>query len=331
MMKLLLFSFFFSFQSFAYIPTVESLFRHGSNPDVTANGVSITFMVKRVEASDKNSENSDVSLLAENKKEDFYKLFFTRVNNDLMKVAQTRYANNTFSEASLMEKIYYPSFTNFTIKATPEESEKGLFHAMLRSMIFNDGEFLVSYLNALGAPVKLNNEILNRSKIELLASYKQYLVALNKDRTARKTEVNPLKPEDPTAREREEVIMAEPMYVDMNQVKLSRENDQMAWLITAGPFEAVVSYKNRDIQKIKFKSQNGELEMICKDHWLANGTHSLPRFIMIKDFKGENYHVEILNLRHYLEKEIDIINRLKKWDSLLKGKESLDPKPAFVL
>jgi len=25
------------------------------------------------------------------------------------------------------------------------------------------------------------------------------------------------------------------------------------------------------------------------------------------------------------------VNRLKKWDGLLKGKESIDPKPVFVL
>jgi hypothetical protein len=331
MMKLSLFLVLFCSQALAYVPTVESLFRHGSNPEITANGVTITFLVKRIEASEKNTESGDVSLLVENKKEDFYKLFFTKVNDEVMKVAQTRYANNTFSESSLMEKVYFPSFSNFTIKATPEESEKGLFHAMLRSMIFNDGEFLVNYLKALGVPVKLNSEILNREKIELLASYKQYLAALNKDRTARKTEINPLKPEDPAARDKAEAIMSEPMYVDMKQVKLSRENDQMAWLISAGTFEGVVSYRNRDLQKIKFKSQSGELEMICKDYWLANGTHSLPRFIMIRDFRGENYQVEILNLRHYLEKEVDLINRLKKWDSLLKGKESLDPKPAFVL
>ena len=71
--------------------------------------------------------------------------------------------------------------------------------------------------------------------------------------------------------------------------------------------------------------------MICKDDWLANGSHSLPRYILVKDYKGELFQVEILNLRHYLEKESDIVSRLKKWDSLLKGKESLEPKPSFVL
>lgn len=331
MIKLILAALFLSSSVFAYVPTVESLFRHGSNPDVTANGVTITFVVKKIEAVAKDTPKSEESLLNESKAEDFYKMFFTRLNSDITKVAQTRYSNNTFSEASLMEKDYYPNFTAYTIKGSAEESEKGIFQGMLRSMIFNDGAFLVNYLKTLGVPVKLNSEIINRQKVEYLAQYKQYLVAINKDRTARKTEVNPLKPDDAAQRDKIDRVMNEPMYVDQKQVKLSRENAQMAWLITAGPFEAVISDKMREIQKIKYRSQMGDYEIICKDYWLANGTHALPRFILVKDYKGETYQIEITNLRHYLEKEADLVNRLKKWDSLLKGKESNEPKPPFLL
>lgn len=331
MIKLILATLFLSSSVFAYVPTVESLFRHGSNPDVTANGVAITFVVKKIEAVAKEAPKGEESLLHESKAEDFYKMFFTKMGTEAMKVAQTRYANNTFNEASLMEKHYYPNFTAFTIKGTPEESEKGIFQGMLRSMVFNDGSFLVNYLKTLGVPVKLNSEIINRQKVEYLASYKQYLLAVNKDRTARKTEANPLKPENSSEREKVDRVMNESMYVDQKQVKLSRENAEMAWLITAGPFEAVVSDKMREIQKIKYKSQMGEFEIICKDYWLANGTHALPRYILVKDYKGETFQIEITNLRHYLEKEVDLVNRLKKWDSLLKGKESNDPKPPFLL
>lgn len=330
MMKLALAALFVSSSVFAYVPTVESLFRHGSNPEVTANGVSITFVVKKIEVGTKSS-GSDVSLLNETKSEDFYKMFFTKVSNDVMKVAQTRYENNTFNEASLQEKVYFPNFTAFTIKGSPEESEKGLFQGMLRSMIFNDGAFIVNYLKTLGVPVKLNSEIINRQKVEYLASYKQYLVAINKDRNARKTAQNPLKPDDAVAREKIDNIMNEPMYVDQKQVKLSREDGEMAWLVSAGQFEAVISYKNREIRKLKYRSQLGDYEILAKEYWLANGTHALPRYILVKDYKGENFQIEVLNLRHYLEKEVDLVNRLKKWDSLLKGKESLDPKPPFVL
>jgi hypothetical protein len=317
--------------AFAYVPTVESLFRHGSNPDVTANGVNLTFVVKKIDLSTKEVSKGESLLLNESKSEDFYKLFFTRVNKDVFKVAQTRYSNSSFSESSLLEKIYFPNFTSYTNKNSAEESEKGIFQGMLISMIFNDGAFLVNYLKSLSVPVKLNNEIINRQKVTNLASYKQYLTAINKDRTSKKTEINPLKPEDPAARDRIDAVMNEPMYVDQHQVKLSRENGEMAWLISAGSFEAVVSYKDREIQRIKYKSQLGDYEISCKEPWLANGTHALPRYIVIKDYKGEIFRVEILNLRHYIEKESELINRLKKWDGLLRGKESIEPKPSFVL
>ncbi len=331
MMKSLVFLLLMITSAYAYVPTVESLFRHGSNPDVTANGVNLTFVVKKIDLSTKKATKGETSLLNESKSEDFYKMFFTRINKDVFKVAQTRYSNSTFSESSLLEKIYFPNFTSFTNKSSVEETEKGIFQGMLISMIFNEGAFLINYLKSLPVPVKLNSEIINRQKVTSLASYKQYLIAINKDRSSKKTEINPLKPEDPIAREKVDAVMNEPLYVDQHQVKLSRENGEMAWLISAGSFEAVVSYKDREIQRIKYKSQLGDYEISCKEHWLANGTHALPRYIVIKDYKGEIFQVEILNLRHYIEKESELINRLKKWDGLLKGKESVEPKPSFVL
>ena len=331
MIKLIIALFLLSSNTFSYVPTAESLFRHGSNPDVTANGVALTFAIRKIDAIPKTDAKIDVSLLNETKSDDYYKMFYTKIGQDVWKVAQTRYENPSFSEASLLEKHYFPNFTSFTIKGSAEESEKGIFQGMLISMIFNDGTFLINYLKSLGIPVKLNNEIINRQKVTYLASYKQYLFAINKDRTSRKNEVNPLKPEDPVLREKVDLAMNEPMYVDQKQVKLSRENGEISWLLNAEPFEAVISYKDKEIQRIKYKTQLGEYEIICKDYWLANGSQSLPRYILVKDFKGEMLQVEILNLRHYLEKESDIVARLKKWDAILKGKESLEPKPPFVL
>ena len=321
----------FSNVASAYVPTVESLFRHGSNPDIVGNGVSITFSVKRVLGTVKSASSVESSLVNEVKENDYYRMYFTRIGQDTMKLSQTRYDNNTFNEGSLIEKIYYPNFTPLTIKATPELSEKGLFINLLKSLLFNDGAAIVTYLKALGVPVKLNSEIINREKVEFLANYKRYLVAINSNRAAKKTEINPLRPEDPAAREKADTLMSEPMYVDMKQVKISRENGEMAWLVQSGSFEAVVSYKMRDLQRVKFKGPLGEFEIVCKDYWLANGTHSLPRTILIKDYKGESFQVEITNLRHFVEKEDDLAKRLKKWDELLRGKESLDPKPSFLL
>lgn len=328
MIKLFLALSLLSVSALAYVPPVESLLRHGANPDITANGVSVTFKVIKLGVDEKAK---DSSLVSEGKAGDFYKMFFTKVNSEVMKVAQTRYSNSSFSEDSLIEKNYISNFSSYTIKSSDEETEKGIFHGMLRSILFNDGSFLIEYLKTLNVPVKLNSEIINRQKVEYLADYKQYLTAINKDRTAKKTEKNPLKPDDASQREKVDRVMNEPMYVDQKQVKVSRENGEMSWLIHAGNFEAVVSYKNREIERIKYKSATGEFDIICRDYWLANGTHGMPKTILVKDFKGDNYQIEVTNLRHYLEKDVDLVNRLKKWDSILKGKGDHTHKPSFLL
>lgn len=328
MMKVLALFFFVSASVHAYVPTVESLFRHGSNPDVTANGLSVTMVVKRIQPGEKAAGSTSDSLLKDEKGEDYYKIFFTK-SGDTLKVAQTRYNSNAFTENSLQHKTYYPNFSPFTIK--PEHPEKGVFFALLDSFMLNNGAHIVNYLKSAGVPVKLNNEIINRSKVELLADYKRYLIAVGKDKNAKKTEVNPMKPDDAAARARAEDIMNEPMYVDTKQVKLSKDEGQVAWVVNAGAFEAVVSYKERDVQKVKFKSTAGDFEIVCKDYWLANGTHSLPRYMLIKTSNGQNYQVEITNLRHYIEKEDDLVKRLRNWDQALKGKESSEARPEFLL
>lgn len=317
--------------AFAYVPTVESLFRHGSNPEVSVNGLSLTLVVKKIQPGEKTTSNvGDVSLLQDEKVEDYYKLFFTRTG-DHLKVAQTRYNNKNFSEASLEHKIYYPNFTAYTLKPSIEEAEKGIFFGLLHSLTFNNGAHLVNYLKSLGVPVKLNNEIINREKVEFLADYKRYLVTISKDRNAKKTEVNPMRPEDPTARERADAIMNEPMYVDTKHVTLSKDEGHVAWVVNAGAFEGVVSYRERDVQRLKYKSAAGDFEIICKDYWLANGTHAVPRYMIIKGFNGQSYQVEITNLRHYVEKEDDLVRRLRNWDQILKGKQSAEVRPEFLL
>jgi hypothetical protein len=326
MIRLFVLLVFVSFSASAYVPTVESLFRHGSNPDVTANGVAFTMAIKKVMAGDQAPASAP-----DQKAEDFFRVFLTKATGDNLKVAQARYKDNTFSESSLEHKIYYSNFSPYTLKPSVEQMEKGVFYSLIHSLAFNNGSHIVNYLKTLGVPVKLNDDLINREKIEYLASYKRYLVTINQNKAAKKTEVNPLRPEDAAARERVEAVMNESMYVDTKQVKLIKDEGDMAWFADAGPFTAVFAYNSRDVLKVVFKSAAGELEIICRNYAMLNGTHRFPRTILVKDFKGDNYQIEVTDLRHYNEREEDIVRRLKKWDSILRGKESQLPRPAFLL
>ena len=174
-----------SFKALAYVPTIESLFRHGSNPDVTANGVSFTFSVKKILPGE-----ADATVTPEQKTEDFFRVFLTRAGAENLKIAQARYRDNTFSENSLEHKIYYSSFTPYTLKPSMEQMEKDIFYSLVNSLAYNNNTHIVNYLKTLGIPMKLNNDLINREKIEYLASYKHYLVTINQNKAAKKT--NPI-------------------------------------------------------------------------------------------------------------------------------------------
>lgn len=317
----------FSLSASAYVPTIESLFRHGSNPDVSSNGVAFTMVMKKIVPGEQQTE----AATTEQKTEDFFRVFLTKNGADNIKVAQARYKDNTFSEGSLEHKIYYSSFTPYTLKASVEQMEKGIFYALVNSLAYNNGSHMVNYLKTLGVPVKLNNDLINREKIEYLASYKRYLVTISQNKAAKKTEVNPLRPEDAAARDRVEAVMNESMYVDTKQVRLAKDEGNMSWFAEAGPFTAVFSYDTRDVHKILFKSAAGEMEITCRNYGLLNGSHRFPRTILVRGFAGDNYQIEVTDLRHYVEREDDIVRRLKKWDTILKGKESTIARPEFLL
>jgi hypothetical protein len=325
MMKLALALLIASANVLAYVPTVESLFRNASNPDVTTNTAAITLKVTRTMADgEKPLEEGEVR-----RGEDFYKLFITRLTADSLKISQARYNNNSFSEGSLEHKMYQPNFTPHSLRAKEDQIQKGIFFSLMRSLIFNDSSHLIVYLKTLGVPVRLNNELINREKIALLAEYKRYLISTNRDK--KKGLENPLRPEDSNEREKVERIMDESMYVDTKQVKLTREGGEMAWMVSAGVFESVVSYDKKHVQRLKYRSEVGEFEITCKDYWLSNGTHYMPKYLAIKTFTGKTFQVDISGYRLFNENEAELVRRLQRWEQLLRGKEIGEQRPEFLL
>jgi hypothetical protein len=299
--------------AFAYTPTVESLFRHGSNPEVTTNALSLSFSVKDL-------GNAEIA--------QFYKVFFDVFDQQTLKVSQTTYNSDSFSEGSLLKKVYHSQLSAVNFKNQPVD--KGLFYSLLHSIILNDGAFMVDYLKLSGVPVKHNSELLNDEKIALMKEYRNYLVAINNDRSLKKTLHSPLKPESDQGQERANRLMNEPMYKDTEQVKLSSYEGKPAWLAQATGFEAYFSYEERRPLKIRLKTSTGEIEIQCLDYWRPDAAHAIPKKMIIKTSKGEMFQVETLSLRYYNEKEDDLVKRLRHWDEILRTPKEVVLRPDFL-
>ncbi len=120
MIRFLLLSLLVTTQALAYVPTIESLFRHGSNADVSSNGVSFTLSLKKIIP----GEVGKPAVATEEKVDDYFRIFLNKTSGDNLKVAQARYTDKTFSESSLTHKIYFSTFSPYTLKPSVEQMEK---------------------------------------------------------------------------------------------------------------------------------------------------------------------------------------------------------------
>jgi len=306
-----------SMNVFGYVPTVESLFRHGGNPDVSASSVALNI---RVSTEKKDEVGGKV--------ESFFKLYLTKAGQDSLRISQARYDSVGFIENEINHKFYLSNFSGVLTKDESLNVERGLFWGILRSIYFNDGRQLVNLLKTLGAKVSLNDEILNREKIELLVDYKKYLISSAK--FLNQSEANPLRPVDPTERSEVDKLLNQSMYSDFNQVKLVKVGEEMLWGIDAEVFWGLISFEKRHPVRIKYKFEGSDTEISFLNYYMFDGIHYGPKDILIKTAEGEVYNLEIINARYFNEKEEDALTRIRRWDQFLKNKKEFEPRPKFL-
>lgn len=324
-MKLLLGLLLCTQAAWSYVPTVESLFRNGSNPDINGNVAIVNLKITKMDPSGMMQEEK-------NNPSEYYRVYYTKLSDEVIKLNQFKYSNDSFqNEGNIVHRAYYPNFNSYSLANQPNALEKSMFYGILHSLALQNGEFLVSYLKSLGLPLKLNKEIINREKIGYLAQYKQYLMTINQDKEVRKTLENPLRPSDPEKREKIEKIMNESMYTDTHQVTLAKDVGEMSWKVSVKGFEATVSYAKRYLQKLTFKGSSGDLEFLFKDYALINATHIMPKQILIRDLNGDNYQVDILGLRYSSFTDAAYVRKLKEWDKNIKPQSVEVLRPGFML
>jgi hypothetical protein len=316
-MRIFLFLSIYSFSVFAYVPTVESLFRHGGNADVSSNSIVVNFKItKEVTESEANAEHA------------YFKIVMTKAG-DTLKISQAQFLDDSYSDSSMIHKAYNSNFSPFSIGEESAQVEKGLFWGLMKSIFFNDGKHIVNYLKTLGTDIKLNEEIINKSKINYLVEYKKYLILSSKG--SKRKDLNPLKPEDLQEKSKVEKTMSESMYADFDQVHLLKKGEELYWGVNANNFQAVFSYENRHPVKVKYRQGNLESDIECLNYFNFDGSHFSPKEIIVKTFDGEKFKIDLLNIKYFSEREEDLIRRLQRWDSLVKLKKDSVARPQFLL
>jgi hypothetical protein len=311
-----------SFSVFAYVPTVESLFRNGSNPDLTQNAAVVTFKITPVNPLAEKGEQAQGQSV-------WVKLIYHLGGGGRIKLSQLTYRSSAINDTAADSKVFFSEMSSNAFDQSVEMTERGLFYSIMNSLVVNDGTFITQFLKTRGINVALNDEILNQEKKQLLERHKTWLIKTRGGRQAN-GEDSPLTPASALEREKVNHIMSLPMYASSGQIGLVRFEGEAAWNIKADGFEAWVGDSNRDIKQVNYKTSAGESEFVAKDYIKYNGTTPLPRLITFKNSKDLHFNIEPISIRYFNESGQDLVNRLKRYDKEVKAPRDSVTKPYFL-
>src|SRR5690606_38990162 len=197
-------------------------------------------------------------------------------------------------------------------------------YSILASLFTNSGSLMIDTVRAHGGELKKNREVLNQNQLSLIARYKRYLQESRGQTEAK----NPLEGESTDEKERIKETLASSFYVPVKEINRVRADDVFYWEINSEKLFARFNQTTREIERLNFKSEFGEIEANFKNYVLYNANFVFPQFIYFRDLAGTQYRLDILKVAVVNDTSNNFMRRVKSFE---KDLESNSPKPASAL
>lgn len=332
-MKSLIALMLFNICSYAYTPTVESLFRNGDNDNVDGHTISANFVLTRKNSVEQVENQDGENTLQELPSVFAYKMLFNNTKNNLQLV-QISYNGNIISKSSMFDLKYFPQLNFGALKLTGEDVEKRLFYSLMNSLVNNQGNLMIDFLNTVGLSALKNVERVNRDQVQLIGRYINYLKQ-KKDEPDVEIE-NPLDPLTPEAKEKVNEIIKSPFLTNSPYVRRVKEGGKIFFLVENENVKIKFDGQKHELINIFIKTSAGEVEVKCFNYVVftkINKTLKFPQLILLKDLQGNEYELKMEKLRAVNENLDKFLKRLKRYkEDMQKGlNQEILGKSVFVL
>lgn len=303
MKKLVLLSFLYSSFVFSYRPTVESLFRNGSNPEV-----------------EKPSTSYEFSLLKEGKQSPYiFKVFFSEAPGGTELFQVVRDGTNTVLKTKTLNRL------ESDLRSVKDE--QAIFYAVLNSLLRNNSEVMIGVLKTKGVDVSYNRETVNPEKKVLLEKYRTFLERKKKNPNY-SDENSPLFSKSKEEKAEVMKLYNESYYAEAEKALLIKEGDSIYWKVLKNNFEALFDHKSRKLQSLKFGEESSVVKMSFQNYFKIDGKHEVPKYIYV-NYKGEVY---TLQAREYKSLELSEFQSQKiNFNKRVVNKETNGDFPGFTL
>lgn len=318
----------FSFNSFAYVPTIESLLRNGGNQDVGNNTAVGILNITRTLADDESE------LTETTPRKNAIKILFGNEDNERMKFIQIDYRDGIVSD-STMNKIHYKNLLSLEKLGVLETNqfEAAVFYSLMTSLLSNNSSLFMELFAAVDQTIQRNKSLVNKEQQALLRQYKYFLIKSSEDNSDENL-TNPLRPESPEARDKVKEIMRSTYLINDGIVKRVREKNNFYWDLTTPFVYARFDGETHKLKKFVLTTAQGKIEVDCYNYILFGSKVEFPEIIYFKDLSGQMYELQMSKI--YLIKDAPgafnkRLNNYKKTLNKSDDRGSEIIKPAFLL
>ena len=289
----------------AAIPSVEGLFRNGHNADPSGELIVLKVQVSETKELDEipmeetTEEELKANIQEEKTKVSYYKFIFRYEGDQRLQLIQVGYKDGKMGKDSIFSVEYRRRASE--IQKSFVSTETNLFYSLLTLLSLNYRYYMKDLLVSSNQDFQENKLILNKEKIKVYESYKNYLKMTKEDEALKETMANPLKPEDLEERAKVKEVLNQNMFVRQEQVKLVKKSDRFFWNIQLENLEANFENDTHRLVDMVLRTPLGEVSVLADDYILFDGIHELPKRLIIKTANKKSYDLRFLSTQHYTQ------------------------------
>lgn len=335
---LILFSLLFSSSLMASKPTFEGLFRNGNNPDIGGELIVLNVIIQEMQNSEvlqnilvkdeeKMATESSPLMMAGDTKKRAIKFIFSLEKSERVGMIQLNYDDIKMENTHLKKVIYNPNLLE-TLKVEPK-FERNLLYSLLCMVSLNEARPISNLMKKLDKEFTLISEGLNKEKLNLLKSYRDYLMAIQKDPNLKEKLNDPLRPIDPESKTKVDGILKSSLYIKNDKVKLFKKGKEFYWKIELENIEGLFSNEDNHLNELSLKTLDGESSVVFGDYILLDGIHEIPKEMIIKTTGNYLYKVELSEYKVYADSKKEFYKRAEEYQkSLNENKMRLEKQNA---
>lgn len=252
----------------ASTPTIESLFRHAINSDVTAESVN-------VKAQTVDSNGKDV----------WIEWNFSKTGDGVYQVEQKLFGSSAMDNSTLISVKMRNSLL-WDKNSGRETYDQQFFYAVLAYLALNRSLPITSLLARLNSDYVSNRQLINPEKLELLKKQEAFLKQGGKSG------------EGPMNRDR--AVLNQNLLTSKGQVKRVWNDSEKKSKLQAKLEKTEMFFSNEahQLEQLTFSDGATEISLDIKEYLLFDGIHQLPKYLVFHASDKKVYSLRFLSLSH---------------------------------